>query len=64
MTPETNRPTKRRHIHHHSIHQWKHPQQDKEETQDNPQETHSLQRKSKAGTTSQSTKTQKTYQKK
>ena len=65
-------PTKRRHIHHHWIHQWKHHHQDKEETQDHPQETqdnsrwaaHSLQRGSKAGTTSQSTKTQKIYQKK
>ena len=49
-----------------------HHQQDKEETQDHPQETqgntrwaaHSLQRGSKIGTTSQSTKTQMIYQKK
>ena len=71
-TLKTNRPTKRRHIHHHWIHQRKHHQQDKEETQDHPQETqdnsrwvaHSLQRGSKAGTTSQSTKNKKIYQKK
>ena len=72
QTPETNRPTKRRHIHHHWIHQRKHHQQDKEETQDLPQETQensrwvalSLQRWSKAGTASQSTKNKKIYQKK
>ena len=34
-----NRPTMGRHIHHHQIHQWKHHQQNKEETQDHPQET-------------------------
>ena len=62
----------RRHINHHWIHQWKHHQQYKEETQDHSQETqdnsrwtaHSLQRGSKAGTTSHSTKNKKIYQKK